>query len=71
MVRCILYAAALPVEFWDDALVYAVYVSNRLYHSGSEQIPYNAWTGRTVNVTHLRVFGWIHTFTRDVSSDLE
>jgi hypothetical protein len=27
MVRCLLYAAALPVEFWDDALVYAVYVS--------------------------------------------
>ena len=57
MVRCMLFAAAMPVEFWADALVYAVYVSNRLFHSGTERIPYNAWTGRRASVAHLRVFG--------------
>jgi hypothetical protein len=57
MIRCMLYAAAMPVEFWADALVYAVYISNRLYHAGIDQVPYNVWTGRTASVTHLRAFG--------------
>ena len=58
MVRCMLYAAQLPAQFWADALVYAVYVSNRLYHTGIGQIPYNVWTGKTASLTHIRVFGF-------------
>ena len=57
MVRCLLYAAALPVPFWADALVYAVYVTNCLHHTGINDIPYNVWTGRQANVSHLRMFG--------------
>jgi hypothetical protein len=34
MVRCLLYSASMPVTFWADALVYATYINNRLYHSG-------------------------------------
>ena len=39
MIRCMLYAAALPVEFWADTLVYAVYVTNCLHHAGFDQVP--------------------------------
>ena len=57
MVRCMLYAAAMPVEFWADALVYAVYVTNRLHHSGINAVPYSVWTGKQPNVSNLRIFG--------------
>ena len=57
MVRCLLYASALPVQFWADALVYAIYITNRLYHAGIQDVPYNVWTGRQANVSHLRMFG--------------
>ena len=52
-----LYAAAMPVEFWADALVYAVYVTNRLHHSGVQAIPYTVWTGKQADVSHLRIVG--------------
>ena len=57
MVRCMLYAAQLPAQFWADAIVYAVYISNRLYHSTIEQVLYNIWTGKTASLNHIRVFG--------------
>ena len=58
MVRCLLlYASALPVQFWADALVCAVYVTNRLHHAGINEVPYNLWTGRQASVSHLRMFG--------------
>ena len=57
MVRCLLYAAAMPVQFWADALVYAAYLTNRLYHVGVADVPYNIWTGRPASVSHIRMFG--------------
>ena len=57
MVRCLLYSSSLPVTFWADALVYAAYINNRLYHSGVQDIPYTIWTGRRADSKHLRTFG--------------
>ena len=57
MVRCLLYSSSFPVTFWADALVYAAYINNRLYHSGVENIPYTLWTDRKANLKHLRAFG--------------
>ena len=57
MVRCLLYSSSLPITFWADALVYANYINNRLYHSSLEGIPYTVWTGKRANVKHLRAFG--------------
>ena len=57
MVRCLLYSASLTTLFWADALVYAVYVNNRLYHSGIDAIPYAQWTGKRPNLKHIRAFG--------------
>ena len=57
MVRCLLYSSSLPVTFWADALVYATYINNRLYHSGVEDIPFTLWTGRRPDMKHMRAFG--------------
>ena len=57
MVRCLLYSSSPPITFWADALVYATYVNNRLYHSGIAGIPYTVWTGKRASVKHLRAFG--------------
>ena len=57
MVRCLLYSASMPVTFWADALVYATYINNRLYHSGICAIPYTEWTDRRADLRHLRAFG--------------
>ena len=57
MVRCLLYSSSLPITFWADALVYANYINNRLYHSSLDGIPYTIWTGKRANVKHLRAFG--------------
>ena len=40
MVRCLLYSSlVLVLTFWADALVYAAYINNRLYHLGVQDIP--------------------------------
>ena len=57
MVRCLLYSSSLPITFWADALVYANYINNRLYHSRLDGIPYTEWTGKRANMRHLRAFG--------------
>ena len=57
MVRCLLYSSGLNTMFWADALVYAAYIYNRLYHSGIHEVPYNVWTGKRANLTHIRAFG--------------
>ena len=51
-------------EFWADALVYAVYITNHLHHAGIDQVPYNAWTGRKASVAHRRVVGAYVTVRR-------
>ncbi|KAI2511380.1 hypothetical protein MHU86_2991 [Fragilaria crotonensis] len=50
MTRCLLYSAAMPIYFWADAIVYAGYIYNRLYHDGANGVPYNLWTGKRANV---------------------
>ena len=57
IVRCLLYSAGLPTEFWADALVHAVMVYNYMYHSRLKNVPYAAWTGRRPDVSHLCAFG--------------
>ena len=57
MVRCMLYAARLPVIFWADAYVYANYIYDRLYHTSIGTTPYEAWTGKAPTLVHMRTFG--------------
>ena len=45
-VRTLLYGAGLPAKFWSAALLYAVYLHNRLVHLTINKTPYKGWYGR-------------------------
>lgn len=57
MVRALLYSAGLPPKYWSAALLHAVHLKNRLWHSAIDCTPYQAWTGKVPDISHLRVFG--------------
>ena len=56
--RCMLQEAKLPSKFWAEAISCAAYLSNRSPNSALHgKIPYQLWTGKALNLSHLRVFG--------------
>lgn len=55
--RCMLFDANLPKQFWAEAVNTAVYLRNRTIASGLTKTPYELWTGRKPDVSHVRVFG--------------
>nr|CAE04657.2 OSJNBa0061G20.13 [Oryza sativa Japonica Group] len=58
--RSMLKAAGLPVLFWGEAVVAAVYVLTRSKTKALDGVtPYEAWHGRRPSVEHLRVFGCV------------
>lgn len=58
MVRWMLAEKHLPKEFWAEAVSTAVYIFNRCStRSNQGKTPYEVWTGRKPNVSHLRIFG--------------
>ena len=57
VVRALLYSAGLPPRFWSFALLHAVYLKNRLWHSAIAKTPFEAHTSRQPDLSHLRVFG--------------
>jgi transposase InsO family protein len=59
MARALLKQRRMPVEFWGEVVVTAVYLQNRLPTKGlAGRTPYEAWHGRKPAVNHLRVFGY-------------
>jgi len=59
MVEAMLVRAKAPLKLWDEAVKTACYIRNRLSTSSLEGniTPYEAWTGRTPSVAHIRKFG--------------
>lgn len=55
--RCLLFDANMPKKFWAEAVNTAVYLRNRTIASGLTRTPYELWTGRKPDVSHVRVFG--------------
>jgi hypothetical protein len=56
-VRAMLSDAGLPPEFWGEAMYTASYLRNRSPAAGISKTPYEMFTGRKPDVSHLRVFG--------------
>jgi hypothetical protein len=56
-VRCLLYTAGLSIQFWSSALLHAVWLYNRTFHSSLDMSPYQAYTGRRPTVDGLLTFG--------------
>ena len=58
MARSMLYHAGLPLYFWGEAVLHAVYVRNRCITSASpDGTPEEQWSGTKPSVKHIRVFG--------------
>jgi len=55
--RCMLYASRLGSEFLTDALLYAVWLYNRTYHSAIKMTPYQAYTYMVPSLDNLITFG--------------
>ena len=60
--RCMLHSTGRPLEsvleLWAEATNCAVYLRNRVLAKALEgKTPYEAWTGRKPNLSHIRVFG--------------
>ncbi|CAH2109147.1 unnamed protein product [Euphydryas editha] len=58
--RCLLFDAHLDNSFWAEAANTAVYLQNRTVASAlNEKTPFELWTSRKPDISHLRVFGSI------------
>ena len=55
--RTILLESGLYKSFWPDAVLTAVFATNRSPHRGSEGVPIEKFSSNRVNVSNLRVFG--------------
>jgi hypothetical protein len=66
MTRALLKQRGMPAVFWGEAVVTAVYILN---HSPTTTLNgrtlYEAWHGRKLAVSHLRVFGCL-AFTKEL-----
>jgi hypothetical protein len=56
-VRCLLYTAGLGIVFWADALIHAVWLYNRTWHSSIDKTPFQAYTRRIPTLDGLLTFG--------------
>ncbi|KAG9442378.1 hypothetical protein H6P81_018232 [Aristolochia fimbriata] len=57
MVRCMLNHSMLGTQFWVEALDTATYILNRVLYKTTKTTPYELWTSRSPDLSHLRVWG--------------
>ena len=56
--RSMLSHSGLPKIFWGDAVLYAIHIRNRCLASVDDsRSPYELWTGKKPDLSHIRVFG--------------
>ena len=71
-VRCMIHNAELPLNFWADTVVTAVYLRNRSpTASVKDSTPYEHWHKGKSDVSHLKVFGcnaFVHIPIRNARS---
>ena len=57
MVRSMMAQANLPVSYWGDALLFATYILNRVPSKSISSTPYELWTSKRPDLSHLRAWG--------------
>lgn len=57
MSRCMLLESNLPRQLWTYAVQTAAQIRNRCYSRRLEQTPYRVFTGKTPDLSHMRIFG--------------
>lgn len=56
--RCMLFEAKLQKNLWAEAVACAAYVINRSPSRVLDEVtPYEKWTGKKPNISHLKIFG--------------
>lgn len=56
--RCLIFDAGLHKKFWAEAINTSVYLRNRSVVTGLKNMtPYEAWTGKKPDLSHIRIFG--------------
>ncbi|XP_046977607.1 uncharacterized protein LOC124543428 [Vanessa cardui] len=56
--KCMLFEAKLQKSFWAEAVATAAYIINRSPSRVlAETTPYEKWTGKKPNISHLKIFG--------------
>ena len=64
-VRSIIYEGKLPIEIWEFATEYAVYIKNRVptkalpFESITSTIPYEAYYNKKPDLSNIRAFGTV------------
>jgi hypothetical protein len=66
MVNAMLLNAKLPNNLWDEALLTACYIHNRVLYKKLNISPYEAWNGRKPNLNYFKVWGCV-TFYKIVN----
>lgn len=59
--RAMLIQSGLPLSFWAEALMYAVYIYNKLPQQGSRgsKSPDELWTNKKPDLSRVRLFGCV------------
>ncbi len=55
-IRTLLYSSGLPAKFWSAALLYGVYLQNRIVHSATGSTLFESWFGQKPNLAYLKMF---------------
>ena len=55
--RCLLTQSGLPTIFWAEAIHTANYIRNRCFTETISCTPFEKWTGRKPDISHIRSFG--------------
>ena len=55
--KCLLFDADLPKSCWAEATHMATYLINRSLSASHGKIPMEVYSGSTVDITHLKLFG--------------
>ena len=65
-VRSILDDSGLPLEYWEFAAAYHIYIWNRTWSPRLEKTPYEEWFRKEPDVSGFKVFGsvaYVHNST--------
>ena len=57
MVRSMMSQTTLPLSFWGHALETAAFILNRVPSKSVEKTPYEIWSGRSPNLSFMKIWG--------------